>query len=276
MMSTPWFVVKYVPDLYRREPRNVGIVLLHEGVGHVRFLGQDPLTGDLDVTRVQQVVPETRSYQAWIHYFTHHAELGTWPQVERSLSRRSFDNFLIEEGGSWELDFESPQTLLAELYRTMVERKGEAADATTITRTSSLVRKVFEAAHIVDKIDSQPKFEVEIRGARGSARTEIGFDYQYTNGSVTLMERMPLGAQSPRENMKRVTDLLYRIERLTDAPVPINRFIALYHVSGAEDREPQEVAARELSILETSVDVLDVTNIPEAANDLRRRLAPKR
>lgn len=120
-MTARWFVVKYIPDLYRREPRNVGVVLVEGELVHVRLLGLDPVSGQLDTASVSSVIPETRTYRAWVEYIVHHAKAGTWPRLLESLSRRPLSNFSVEEGGTWCLAYDDPQELVTELYGSLVD-----------------------------------------------------------------------------------------------------------------------------------------------------------
>jgi hypothetical protein len=112
-MATHWYLIQYIPDLYRREARNVGLALMHEGRGYARFLGQ----------RSGEPCPTSaaRTYEAWVNYLTHHLEAGTWqPALDTLSRRRSLDNFRVEHGGAWLGVVEDPQDLLDELFDQLV------------------------------------------------------------------------------------------------------------------------------------------------------------
>ena len=271
-MSTPWYVVKYMPDLYRREPRNVGVVLLDDAGGLVRFFGQDPDTGEVNTSHASVMVPETRAYRQWVHYFSHHAGQGTWPRVLESLQRRSFDNFYIEEGGRFERDYDDPHAALEDLFRSLVaDVSVPARDTTRVKELRGLVKRVFELAHLEDRIERQPEYDLEIEGPRSRTRTKVRFDYRFVNGATTLMERMPLTLNAPQLNSERVDALLYRIEQVLKGGAD-EKFIAFYHVPERATEAEQSTLEPHIRHLETHADALEVGDVSFAARNLRQRL----
>lgn len=280
-MSTPWFVVKYMPDLYRREPRNVGVVLLHQGHGFTRFLGQDPSSGELipewPDQRVwpEQQAPPVQTYRSWIDYFSHHAAQGTWERALDILSRQPLDNFYVEEGGKYERGVGDPRSLLDELFRQLVDSGlglGGTSGVAGEGNVQTLVKQVFEAARIDRKVQLRPDYPVQVEGRRGAVQETVKFHYRYVNGVVTLMERVSLYQAKRNRNLQQVRDLLYRIEHVTEAH-DVSRFIALYYVPGLEPAAAQEAVSRELHLLETYADVVDVSDVATAATELRECLA---
>jgi len=61
-MKARWLVAKYMPDLRRREPDNVGVILLMDGRAHLRFLGQRD--GRVDGRSVRWA-GSVKNYKAW-------------------------------------------------------------------------------------------------------------------------------------------------------------------------------------------------------------------
>ncbi|MGJ6968791.1 hypothetical protein ACSDR0_43505 [Streptosporangium sp. G11] len=275
-MSSPWFVVKYMPDLYRREPRNVGVVFLDRGAGWARFYGQDSASGDLNDQLACQLVPEIRTYRAWVHYFMHHATEGSWQTVLDSLSRRrAFDNFYVEEGGTYEREFDDPRSVLEDLFQSLVGDKPRPLVQATSRDLKSLVKEVFKVAEIEKKVERSPAFPVEVSGTRKHAQTTVQFDYRYTNGATTIMERVPLSMSKRQANVQTVNELLYRIENVIRQH-DVDRFVAMYHVPDSAPEEAREFIEPQLKLLETYSDLLDVGDVPEAASNLRQRLSMRR
>lgn len=275
-MSAPWYVVKYMPDLYRREPRNIGVVLLHDDHGYGRFLGQDPASGELDTRRVAQTIPATKTYAAWVDFFTHHLTVGTWTKARESLARRSLDNFLVEEGGTWELDYDDPRLLLDELYGSLVDDLAASTgdrDSAGSPSIMGLIRRVFQEAGIAKRVVSSPIFHVPVQGLREPIEKMMKFDYKFANGHVTLMERMSLAPGRDTDNQQRINDFLYRAEHVSEQHPEIENFIALYHVTGRPAGEGHDEVEEELRQLEAYADTLDVSNVPAAATGLRENLS---
>ncbi len=95
-----WFVAKYVPDLVRGEPRNIGVILrLFEGVLKYRFWSIPPFVRD----------PTT--YLAWVDYWTATMEKHQAKSLHWLPKRRAGDTFYIEQAGAklitGEVDFEA-------------------------------------------------------------------------------------------------------------------------------------------------------------------------
>jgi hypothetical protein len=273
-MSAPWFVVKYIPDLYRREPRNVGVVLLtEEQRGLVRFIGQDPDSGEVNPNWAADVVPETRTYRQWVNYFSYHATGGSWGKALESLSRRQFDNFYVEEGGAYERDFDDPNSVLEELFRSLVsDTPLPAQDSAPAKQLRTLVKQVFKAAHIENRVETQPSYELEVQGRRSRALTTVRFDYRYVDEATTLMERVPLSLRRPQENSETVDALLYRIEQVLKTGEAEN-FIAFYHLPEQATEEQQQILQPHIRHLETYADALEVGDVTFAATNLRQRLS---
>ncbi|WP_204019129.1 hypothetical protein [Sphaerimonospora thailandensis] len=270
-----------MPDLHRREPRNVGVVLLHEQSGYARFLGQDPLSGELNPSLAAHVVQQPMSYQAWVKYFLYHANRGSWSRVQETLARRPLDSFYIEEGGVYELDYDGPREALEQLFRSLVDVRTaelsqfQGAGEHMRKDVKVLVDQVFVKAEIDREIIREPDFLIRVRGSRRTAETKVNFNYKYVNGSIALMERVPLSARNRDGNLRKINDLLYRIEHVLES-YEVQRFIALYRVSGVDPILAQEAVDRELTLLETYADVLDVSDIPTAASNLRVQLGKSR
>jgi hypothetical protein len=54
-----YLVFKYIPDIYRMEPRNVGVLVWHEGAVCARFLDPAP-----------EFVKSPNAYRKWVEYWS--------------------------------------------------------------------------------------------------------------------------------------------------------------------------------------------------------------
>jgi hypothetical protein len=96
-MRTEWVVAKYMPDLRRREPRNIGVVLRHGDQVLARVVGEKA-DGRIDgrILRGWGVI-SAENYRAWVAYWRH--ALLTTSDVRELLQPRADQDFVLERGG---------------------------------------------------------------------------------------------------------------------------------------------------------------------------------
>ncbi len=188
-MKAEWLVAKYVPDLRRREPRNVGVVLFAGPETLMRFRGQRP-DGTVDGRSAR--VRETDVYKGWIDYWQHlarsFAERQEWPR------HHSFDSYWLERGGELlsEEDLE-PSDLLVQLYETLVEETPDP-DWKLADRVRDLLRQaeLLESEHLL-KGYSIP--------APQTGET-YKYPYAYVNGHRAIADQMvQVGARQARTRL---------------------------------------------------------------------------
>jgi len=70
-MDTPRFLVaKYFPDLFRKEPRNIGVVLWSPEITLARFVGERPDTpGKVDEQEIPSFAASHEAYKQWVRYW---------------------------------------------------------------------------------------------------------------------------------------------------------------------------------------------------------------
>ena len=109
MGSPSYLIAKYVADLFRNEPKNIGIIVWLDGFTEARFLA----TADGKVNG--RYLPDSinvASYRQWIEYWTKSIakekfkEIGTSKQIERAspefldaLLSTGSGNYVLERGG---------------------------------------------------------------------------------------------------------------------------------------------------------------------------------
>src|SRR5512140_1749356 len=71
-MSVPrYLVAKYVPDPFRMEPRNIGVVVWADGQIAARFLGENGSEASRIRLPNRLHVSDRRQYEKWIRYWRH-------------------------------------------------------------------------------------------------------------------------------------------------------------------------------------------------------------
>src|SRR4051812_24962885 len=111
MGSTEYLVAKYVPDLLRNEPVNIGILAWVDGTVSWRFLGQRA-DGEIDGRGrgVRGVIRSIPNYKAWVNAWMKRASAaeirtraGTFskasPEFLSALASYGEGNYILEAGG---------------------------------------------------------------------------------------------------------------------------------------------------------------------------------
>lgn len=85
---TRWWLCKYVQDLLRNEPRNIGVVLFKDGVFSARFLETMPV-----------FVKSAENYADWIRRWHYDIERAKDEWDIQRLVRKPGDSYYLEHSG---------------------------------------------------------------------------------------------------------------------------------------------------------------------------------
>jgi hypothetical protein len=237
-----WLVAKYLPDLRRREPDNVGVILLVNGGVHLRFVGERD--GRLD--------GRARSFQAWVDYWTHVATNTRFESLASKLTAPLGDaSYFIEAGGERIFgDRTTPEEMLDDLYTTLIEPSSDRRSV----GVRRLAENVFGRLAIRDRIQTDVLLEIDDDALR--------FDYRHDGARPTLMQGVSLVNADDRswDNVHRVA---YELAKATGSAV-VHQAIALVNPR-AHDKDLD----RQLRVLMQHAEVVDVSNEAVAAGHLR-------
>jgi hypothetical protein len=231
-MNAPrYFLAKYVPDLRRGEPRNIGIILWSTVGVAARFLAEktDRL-GEVDARRIPAFVTSRPAYKQWVEYWR--AELAR-PEVEsvarpgtrvsRSsakyldvLSESSRGNFLLTEGGLLLDAITDPEDALDYLFERLVETP--SAEEPRDPTLDEICDLRIEAANLRDDPHFLTVVSVQCELTDGITES-FEFSHAYHNGSIRrLYQRIPM---SPKKSWQRKTvhDAAWMFDRVIRADI---------------------------------------------------------
>ena len=111
---TRWWLCKYVPDLLRNEPRNIGVVLLKDGVFSARFLETTPA-----------FVRSVENYEDWIRRWRYDIGRAKDEWDIQRLARKPGDSYYLECSGQflWAAADEPLTVTIDALFERLVEVK---------------------------------------------------------------------------------------------------------------------------------------------------------
>ena len=181
-----WLVARYVPDLRRREPKNVGVLLKMGDQICSRFLGERG-RGRIDGRRVRAFVNSVDNYKAWVSYWQSVTDGGN--DLLALTKRRGDDSYYLEYGGERVFGGtdSDPNDMLDYLYSVLVEDMPEP-DTLNVRQLSE---HVLTTAGIRDRVTEKYRLPVSVTDS-------ALFDYKYENGALHLMKRVTLTYEDER------------------------------------------------------------------------------
>ena len=268
--QTRYVVAKYVPELFRNEPRNVGVIVwTPHGKVDARFWGENG--GGIDGRKVPDWVKSKVTYKEWVHFWRtclFQGQLKVKGRSVRSSAARFLDvlaqtgdaNYILGDGGkiAEEIDAVDLPALTSYLFDLLVDKETDeetAKNAYELERTCN--RVIRETNAYTDRHFLRNK-GVFCKIADG-VRELFEFDYYYGNGDPEwLYKRVPLGT---RQLNKHVDSTAWQFEKVvTSGVIPRDQGAAL--IMPSEEQRADEQVQRAISVLQTVTRVIDLTAEP--------------
>lgn len=247
-MTIEWMLAKYVPDMQRNEPVNIGLILIHGDQVLCKFLGETQ-NGSIDGKRVRSRFASVDAYKMWVEYWKRLAD-QKGEIVKLGEARRSSDNYYLEKSGAYLSGApKGPgEALLAELFDLLVDRD-ESSSPDVLRLSETTIRRLPMAKDI--------ERDSEVIVKHGGVEDELRFHYRYNNGRPHLMQRVSL-TSDPR-SWDRVHSTAWSFEKVLgsdDAILRKSLCIALVKSSPASEGATR----RQLNQLERLATIVDVGN----------------
>lgn len=114
MNTTKYFLAKYVADMHRFEPRNIGVIVWSPTGIEARFLAENPARpGDVDGRSIPDWVTSDSAYRQWVRYWRQAVSenaieplrggeliTASSPAFMEALRESGKGNFLLTEAGA--------------------------------------------------------------------------------------------------------------------------------------------------------------------------------
>ena len=277
-MTTPrYLLAKYMPDILRAEPRNIGIVLWTPDAVAARFVAEKPKDhGEVDGRRIPDFVTSQSAYKQWIQYWCSQLESlqiepltggnpinRSSPEYLEALKSTSNGNFVLTDGGFLLDDVASSDIpkALEYLYATLVDvpRPPEAVEAQEQPFLQDLCTGLLKRAGIYTSKKLLRPYTVTNPGTTTRRAEKYKFSYAIPEEGTprfSLYHRVSL-PESPGELQKSVYSSNWMFQSVIQSNLTTPEQSGVIVYADDEQRSNKEVA----SALESLGSVTRVFNL---------------
>jgi len=275
MTATKYLLAKYIPDLPRFEPRNIGVIVWCEDGVEARLLAEyrDRL-GEVDGRSIPTFVTSSNAYRQWIRSWrkavsgetftpSGHAEpiAVTSPEFVDALVRTSRGNFVITEAGEL-LDRVTEDELPAvadQLFASLVETN--APDEPRDLDFDEKCDQLLALSGLPQHRNFHNRFPVTC--SVNGVSEEYVFSHALANGTLErLYQRWPL-PKGKKNIQKHLHDTTWRLEQVVRQNIiTADRTVVLVDVTAEQQAAPE--AEKSLHLLRSMARVINLQDEPLA------------
>lgn len=258
--SARFYIAQLTPDLFRREPTNVGIIVQKEDTVVARFVGERPV-GEIDKRQLKNIgAPDV--YLQWVEYWR---RLLKKPKLsDKELFDANGGHFNVIAGGEVsDIGNDSIQQVMDYLYPLIVSDGGlfealgkkEAAEGLTEITLKKKITQAFENVSILEAGSSQnvwtPPHPVrKERPVAGKIAIHTPA-YSQENGKLIVMETIDFNTRQKVHAKEHSGFAAFIFRDIKDA-IENAETVAIIQLASADKDNP--TVAYSLSLLEKTAD----------------------
>ena len=205
MNATKYLLVKYIPDVHRFEPRNIGVILWSPLGVEARFVAEHPTRpGEVDGRSIPNFVTSASAYKQWVRYWRdaisaaaiqplRGGELvsASSPVFIEALQQTSRGNFAVVDAGSIldAVNEEELPTVANQLFAQLVE--STVSEEPRDLGFEELCDQLLERTQLTKHRNFHNRYPVKytVRGIE----EEYVFSHALANGTLErLYQRFPI------------------------------------------------------------------------------------
>ena len=281
--GTKYLLAKYIPDLRRQEPRNIGIIVWSPEGLEARFLGEkNEEMETIDGRSVPPFVTSLNAYKQWVHYWRAEIEKPEikpvsggdsvskdLPEFTEVLKTANRGNFVLEDGGLLldKVNVEELPRVANELFNTLVEAGGQ--DEPRDLTLDEMCDELLETTKLAFNPHFYNSFAVECLVATGTHETFV-FSHGYKRVAVErLYHRVHLPRKRKSFLKKNFHDAAWTFEKVIEAKIiERERTGALVYVSDEQQSDYQIQNA--LAVLASVTRVINLKDREVALQEFQR------
>jgi hypothetical protein len=285
MSTAPRFLVaKYIPDLRKQEPKNIGIVLWAGGQVLSRFVGDDELHNSTQFYPNFVLKRNRPVYREWITHWRRLMSKETLPLQGRktvpkssadflnALRLKSSGNFVLVEGGLFPVDI--PKKDIGAIADGLFQEMVSEVERVEISEARSLQKRTnefFSETNLKYRSNFAKNYRVQY-DFRGVKR-HVDFSYGISGeaGSIFVGSPTALFQTARLSDMRDVNNALFMLEGVAgnngSSLLPKQCCFAVVHTGAAKDAENVDESLESLDKVGT---VLDLSNLSQAVDTFHR------
>ncbi len=269
MNTTKYMLVKYIADLHRFEPRNIGVIVCSQQGAEARFVGEfADRPGDVDGRSIPSFVTSGNAYKQWVRYWRDVFVAGritvpasgatvdvTSPGFPEAVQETSRGNFVVVDAGAVldEVPVGKLSAVADQLYAQLVDAKTpeEPRDADLDAVADGLLDRIGLRSHRNFHRD------YTVQCAVNGVQEEYVFSDAFANGSPQrLYQRLAIPKSKVRLR-KNVHDTAWSFEQVFKQNiVPKDHAGVLVYVN--EDQRSQPDVDKSLKLLGSMTRVINL------------------
>lgn len=274
-----YLIAKYIPDLARLEPRNVGVIVWTPDTTEARFVAEiSEKPGEVDGRSVPGFVTSLHAYKQWIKFWRTEIERtelnpggcsipSASPEFLAGLKAANKGNFVLVDGGELldPIELNEADQLVDYLFSTLVEspRADEVRDVSLDEACDEMIENT--------NLDTNPHFHTRFAlqcTVAPDIVEEYTFSHAVKNGTLErLYQRVPLSKWKLLMR-KNVHDAAWMFDKVTSSKlIQHDKTGALVYVS--EEQQAESDISRLLKVLGSVTRVINLRNRTEAMSEFR-------
>ncbi|MCP9827137.1 hypothetical protein KBZ19_01355 [Synechococcus sp. L2F] len=275
MTTTKYLLAKYIPDLQRFEPRNVGIIVWSPLGIEARFLAEYPdRLGEVDGRSIPGFVTSASAYRQWIRYWRDaiagssirslvggNVVSPSFPGFIETLQQTARGNFAVVDAGSVldEISEEELPALAEQLFAQLIE--ANTAEEPRNIGFDKLCDSLMIQAQLKHHRNFHDRYPVSC-SFRG-VDEEFFFSHAIANGTLErAYQRFPIPKQKSQLQKNRDATA-WMLERLLNANVITSDRTVLL-VDATPDQLSQAEVDKSIRLLGSMSRVVNILNETEA------------
>lgn len=243
--SPRYLVAKYVSDLQRMEPKNIGIIVWTNTAVSARFAAEKlNIPGEIDGRSIPPFVTSMAAYKQWVDFWRNELEakpLRAGRSLERwsdNLKQTGRGNFWLAEGGVILQDVrtEEIQHVTNDLFHKLVEPA--SADEMRDVALDQIADDIIRRLQLARDKNFHNRYQVSCRVAP-DVMEAFEFSHAYGNGTLKrLYQRVPLA--SKRTPFRRVVhDSAWMFEKVVEQQIVTrDQAVALVYATEEQRHDP--------------------------------------